>query len=336
MKELFILYDSLLNSVFQGQVVSLLKKRLDTGNCTQAYIITFEQRTFSKNELEKIIPDKRIEIIVLKKVPFIGSLSLRYASYQLRKAIPSLSFETVIARGPFAGWIAAREIPSTIPITIQARGLAAQEYLYEHTNNFWHRFRAWCYEAIEKKVYGPYARKKNITIQAVSKALKTYMINTWGTQKNAISIAQQDIPFVCPIDKVARWRTHIRSQLQISESAQVYVYAGSAHAWQCPEETILFFQKKLTQNPTLILLVLSADKEPFRALVEKYRIPKSSYRILTVPHQEMCAYLSAADTGLLFRKKHIINWVSRPTKALEYKAVGLKIIHNDTVAMLSA
>jgi len=46
-------------------------------------------------------------------------------------------------------------------------------------------------------------------------------------------------------------------------------------------------------------------------------------------------YLAAADYGLLFRHKDIINWVSRPTKMLEYQAVGLKIIHNNTIEWLS-
>jgi hypothetical protein len=46
-------------------------------------------------------------------------------------------------------------------------------------------------------------------------------------------------------------------------------------------------------------------------------------------------YLAAADIGIIFRKPHIINWISRPTKILEYQAVGLKIIHNNTVAMLA-
>jgi len=35
---------------------------------------------------------------------------------------------------------------------------------------------------------------------------------------------------------------------------------------------------------------------------------------------------------MLFREQTIVNWTSRPTKLLEYQAVGLEVVHNNTVA----
>ena len=331
MRELFVLYDSLYNSVFQGQVVSLLTKRLDAGTCAHAYIISFEQRTVLKEELAKLVPDHRITIIVLKKIPFLGALSLKYASYQLRTILPTIAYDHATARGPLAGWIALRSIPKEKKILIQARGLAAEEYRYEHGTKWWHRFRAWQYEQIEKEVYGT---SHPTQIEAVSEALKQYMVDTWDAPSQRISIAQQDIPRTFPSDQTNIWRTQIRKKLLISNDANVYVYAGSAHSWQCPEETIRFFKQKLHENQHTILLILSREHNLFKKLLLHQDIPKQNYRLLSVEHQRIYTYLAAADAGLLFRKKHIINWVSRPTKALEYQAVGLPIIHNDTVGML--
>ena len=62
---------------------------------------------------------------------------------------------------------------------------------------------------------------------------------------------------------------------------------------------------------------------------------KSENVVLEEIADDVIKYLCAADAGILLRKKDVVNWVARPTKILEYRAAGLKIIHNDTVAMLT-
>lgn len=335
MRELCILYDSVLNTVFQGQIVSLLQKRLDAGTIADACIISFEQRTFLPEELARLASDSRIKIITLKKIPFIGSLSLLYAAHKLKSALKEITFNSVNARGPLAGWIAAAAVSKKIPLTIQARGLAADEYRYVYAPlSILHRIRARQYEEIEKRVYGVYARQQNVTIEAVSNALKNYLVDSWSTPKEKIAIAEQDIPKKCDPQERAVWRKNIRTALKIEPESNVFVYAGSAHRWQCPEETIQFFKQKQAAEKKAVLLILTQQQESFITLLKKYGISKQAIRLLTVPHTNIYQYLAAADYGLLFRKRHLINWVSRPTKALEYQAVELPIIHNNTVEML--
>ena len=64
-------------------------------------------------------------------------------------------------------------------------------------------------------------------------------------------------------------------------------------------------------------------------------VERNRYLVLSAKQDDVFRYLSVADAGLLFREKNVVNWVSRPTKMLEYRSVGLKIIHNNTVAWLS-
>ena len=71
-----------------------------------------------------------------------------------------------------------------------------------------------------------------------------------------------------------------------------------------------------------------------KSYLQKFDIPEHAYRVLHLAHQEIIPTLCAADYGILFRESHLMNWVSRPTKALEYEAAGLGIIHNDTVHFL--
>ena len=333
---LFILYDSIFNSVFASQVVAPLQARLDLMPGATATIISFERSYVSSEQLTQLCTDPRIRILTLKKIPFIGTISLRYAARQLTSYIPTIDPSQIIARGPLAGWIISHAESASAPIIVQARGLAAAEYLYAHRPTaWWHTFRAWQYERIERYVYGRFALRSNVTIHTVSKALRDYLITEWHTPEKKVSVAHYDIPASIAHETVQTWRAQMRSQLNIAQDAYIYVYNGSAHAWQCPEETIAFFAQKYRSNTNTFLLILTHSTDRFAALLRTQSIPESAYHITCVPHAEIYRYLAIADAGLLFREQHCINWVSRPTKALEYQSVGLPIIHNDTIEMLT-
>ena len=97
---------------------------------------------------------------------------------------------------------------------------------------------------------------------------------------------------------------------------------------------LFFFKKQLEKNKFSFLLILTQDKNAFKQIVDSCKLDSTCYKILTVEHADIYRYLSACDSGLIFREKNIINWVSRPTKVLEYQSVDLKIIHNHTIALL--
>ncbi len=333
---IIILYDSIFNSVFQGQVLAPLVKQLNESPGTFACIVSFEHKNITKQQITSFVSDPRINIMVRKKIPFIGTPSLWFAAWQLKTILKKLNPTTITARGPLAGWILAHATRSNIPIVIQARGLAAQEYLYAHKPpSWWHRLRARQYESIEQYVYGSYAAQPQVTVHTVSEALKKYAIQMWHTPKNKIMVATHDIPPPFPVALVHTWRTTMRKKIGIPKEVYVYVYNGSAHPWQCPEQTVRFFANAYQKHTHSFLLILTQSVEQFQILLQKTDIPAHAYHVTRVPHADIYHYLAAADAGLLFRTHHCINWVSRPTKALEYKAVGLKIMHNNTVEMLA-
>lgn len=325
---LFVLYDSIFNSVFPGQVLQPIKQQLDTGKADRAIIVSFERHIPSPEKIKKLINDSRITLLIRKQIPFLGTISLRYAAWQLKKMLKNISPTHITARGPLAGWIVMHATAQ--PFILQARGLAAEEYRYVHDLNWYHRFRAWQYEQIERHMYSA----PGIKIQAVSDALRSYLIEQFHAIPENVTVSAQDIPTRLPTAEVHAWRSMMRKKLAIKPDANVYVYCGSAHSWQCPEKSISFFEKKYQNDSNSFLLILTGNQLPFAELAKRYNLLEQSYHITTVPHEQIYQYLAAADAGLLFRKSHLINWVSRPTKALEYRAVGLKIIHNNTVEML--
>jgi len=196
---------------------------------------------------------------------------------------------------------------------------------------FLYLLRARQYKQLEKKVYGT----PGIKIEAVSPALGEFLQKEFGTKKNQISIAKQDIPKQFQPAQITSWKKEIREKLQIPVNSCVYCFNGSAKPWQCPEQVVTFFKKKLEKKSDVFLLVLTQQKKEFQQILRKKNIPEKNYLVITVAHKEIYKYLSACDVGLLFREPHVVNWVSRPTKVLEYQAVGLEVVHNNTVEWMT-
>jgi len=337
----FVLYDSITNSIFESQVLQPLIKRSKAYPKTKILLISFEKNQPSKKQLAAISLYKQIEIIILKRRPFLGMLSLKPATKTLHNIFKKLPAYVVCARGPHAGWIsvqASKDIDCK-QITIQARGLLAEEYAYVHHNKkspftWLHHMRKKQFQKLEQLTYGHHHQKISVLFQAVSPALKEYMIQNYSTNSDRITIARDDLPEPIPKAQLLAYYTATRTKLGIGPSTRVFCYNGSAKPWQCPEKIVQFFVEQQKKENKSFLLILSQDKKQFEKLLKKYRVDPSHFYVCTIPHHEIYHYLAACDRGLLFREKNIINWVSRPTKALEYKVAGLEIIHNNTVQWL--
>lgn len=342
---LVIIYDGISNPVFHGQVVAPLARHLHEHPDEHGMIISFEKNLPADTRTLSTGPSHTtITLKTLPQMKFVGALALQYAARHLRSVLKHLAntytITSIIARGAFAGYVVAlcNEIKH-IPLIIQARGLAAEEYRFSHAHHSFftkliHQFRAWQMECIERWVYGTYARQPHVVISSVSDALSSYLMHTYRAPADKIRLETHDLPAPIAPAICATWKEQIRNKLAIPHDAYVYVYNGSAKPWQCPQESVELFFNEYQKNRNAILLVLTQDVHIFKTLLTNYPLSQTSYRILHVAHAEIYHYLSAADAGLLLRQPHIINWVSRPTKALEYQSVGLHIIHNNTVGML--
>lgn len=334
---IFVTYDGIENSVFQGQVLTPLLKQAEAH---PVHLVSFERAAPSTEFLKKT----HLKLYLFKRLPFLGTLSMLHSIYQLKKLLRQYDAYELTARGPLAAYVClgALDARRCRSLTIQARGLLAEEYAYTHSSNrtplhrWWHTWRAQALKKIEHTVYGRKEYPVPTAIEVVSPALGEYLRSTYGTRQEFIQIARNDIPpLITPTQKIS-WRKEIRQLLDIDEHAVVYCYNGSVKAWQCPEMTVTFFKQEWEKNRNSVLLLLTQDQEPFIQLLAASSLPASSYRLLTVEHHQIYRYLAASDAGIIFRTASVINWVSRPTKALEYSAVGLAIVHNNTVAMLCA
>ncbi len=338
---IFIIYDSIFNSVFQSQVLAPLQKIVKNNHGLKVYLISFERKIPSQEQIKKIIPENNLLNFVCKKrPPFFSRLSLYPAINQLTKLLHKIPSKKIITRGPLAGYIAIKTLKKFPPfqnLTIQARGLAAEEFRFSRQFTKQNLIKKLMFpfiykqlEKIEREVFS----QKEINIETVSDALSNYLIEKFNANKTKISVATNDIPQPICTEKRKQWREEVRKKLDIAKTTKVFCYSGSARPWQCGPETINYFKKQYTKDKSCFLLILSQDKNYFEGLAKENRLPQNKYHITSIAPKEVYKYLSACDFGLLFRKEDIINWVSRPTKMLEYKAVRLKIIHNNTIELL--
>ncbi len=356
---LMVVYDSVTNSVFESQVFTPLVRMIECGEVQCVTLATFESDLQIKNKIAQF-NHPAITFIVLKRYPLLGVWGLWFAARQLMSAMSTLSqanalrpflklsVSVVRARGPLAGLIAKYllALDSKQPewqvragLTIQARGLCAEEYRFASEQkilSWWQKivvaWRTNLYDRIEQKAY---TQKPGVMIEVVSEALGEYLQKTYSTPAAMITLAQNDLVNPLPPDYVAEKRKEMRGFLDIPDDAYVFCYSGSCKPWQCAAETVQFFAQEAQVSAQVFLLILSQDAVAFQSLFARYAVPAERVRLLSVKPADLLRYLCAADAGMLLRQPDVVNWVSRPTKLLEYQAVGLHIIHNGTIAMLA-
>jgi len=338
----FVVYDSIKNSAFAGQVLQPILKRINQNPKQKVYLVSFEKEKLTQEEISKYIPEnKNLIFILLRRTPFFAKFGLYYSVLQLKNLFKNFTQEySVICRGALAGWVGIKSIDPDLckSFTVQARGLLPEEHEYskrEIKNLFIKKLNFFITKEltkVEKETYK--SNIKNFKIESVSDALKDHIIKKYEVNQENIILATYDIPEAISNNQLCEWKKDIRQKLHISQNTHVYCYNGSVKAWQSIELVINFFKQELYNNKNIFLLVLTQDQTEFENLLITNQINKDYYKVLYVEHSEIYKYLAACDTGLIFRKNNIISWVSRPIKAMEYKSAGLKIVHNNTVKWL--
>ena len=335
---LVVIYDSVFNSVFESQVLRPLLVKLSTNPPLHITLVSFEPDVLRARKTYATPPHKRMTLLFLKRLPLVSRATLWLQARQLQRALSGTLFDHTLARGPLAGWIAQHI--TTGKLTVQARGLCAQEHRFTHQDDkgLWRRlltaYQVRLLERIERNMYGLAAgATTNVVFEAVSPALKQYLIDHFKTPAANIIIAQNDLLQPVATTTVQEWRAATRELLGIPADAYVYCYSGSIKLWQCFDEALDYFKQQLEPNPKSFLLVLTLDVDSAKKALVQHNITAQALCI-SVSNENLLHYLAAADAGFLLRKPDVINWVSRPTKALEYQAVGLTVIHNNTVQWL--
>jgi len=333
----YIIYDGIDNPVFEGQVVAPLLKKIANNPGITIHLISLETTPPCIKWLNNFnaAHGKNLSLHIIPRTRYTGLWNLYAPLQKVKTFLKTLDTYTVIARGPLAGYIAQKSVTeSCLDLTIQVRGLLAEEYRFAHRSAVFpfslvHALRKHQYHTLEKKVF-----TRACHLETVTQALKTYLCTTYALNPDVITIAYDDIPTLIEPQKKDLYRARLRTYLGIKETTYVYVYNGSAKPWQCPHQTVDLFCTEYAKNQNTYLLILTRDVADFKKILIHSELPLQTYSIHSVTHTSISEYLCAADEGLLLREHDIVNWVSRPTKFLEYLAVGLPVRHNNTIHLL--
>jgi hypothetical protein len=141
----------------------------------------------------------------------------------------------------------------------------------------------------------------------------------------APNCADEDIFFVSP-----EIREQTRMSLGVSPHEILFVYSGGVATYQRIEDTMRWFAAVERRMPACRLLMLSPEQDVIRAIAERSGISEAPI-IRSAAHDEVNAYLNAADAAFMLRHRNATNRVASPTKFAEYCLAGLPIVMSDAV-----
>lgn len=202
---------------------------------------------------------------------------------------------------------------------VDLRGAVLDElkYRFRFSKNFIEKISIKIQILLYKNINKFYSKKQNGVFSAVSHQLKEYFKN--NGYKNVIyvnpNISSENFSFNL------NFRTQIRDELNIkNEQLLVVISTSGNEIWQKDKDVVEYF----SDSKKYVILNLS-----------KSIISQGNVINMFVQHDKVPYYLSPADIGIVWRDSHILNYCASPSKFSEFATMGLFIIHNNTVGLIS-
>lgn len=241
----------------------------------------------------------------------------------LRAAFFFVRPTTVIARGPFASWLALRmkEKRKSISVCFDARGAYTAEFNEYNVSGEGSLNKE--IRALEKDVL---YRADNCI--AVSEKLVGYWKREFGYTMNKHVVIPCTMGSEYEQEPDFSSATAVRKQLGVSEDEVLLVYSGSGAGWQSSDLLFEFVAKIMALNSNARLLLLAREFEDSR---NRLGDMKSRVMVKWVEPDKVRDLLLACDFGLLIRERSVTNEVASPVKFAEYISAGLKVIISEGI-----
>ena len=359
-----IIFDGICNNVFFSQVIEPLTKL----NAEAVILVSFEiDREKAKQKLSQIketIP-ANFKIKIIPRFAFLGNWTLSVTANHLVPVLQGKFFDQIICRGIFAAQILSHATeklfeqerlnkqlrfdaqptdPITNHATIYIAGLAREEvFLIDKHLPIWtksllwikaHLF-SWLAKSVEANIFTQQPFKSTIIprteYQFCCEELGKHLTSKFAIPPN-ISSTTPNPSFKLDTKEKLAARDKVREKLNIAPETEVYVYSGGMQSWQSFDLNLEKFLEIQNKNKNTHILVLTKNLPLATKIIKHSQIKKPNYTLLCLEPQNVMEYLFACDYGLLMREHNLVNWTSRPVKALEYRQAGLLTIHNNSVA----
>lgn len=312
-------------SVYDSQVLSLLDYMV-----AQNIQVTIIQGYNSEEKKEilstKLVLHPQIDVIWVRlkyQIPINENHNIKLILNALKNATDSN--ETVIhVRGGYGSFLTKKAVERgklSNPILIDVRGIEYEEVKSTLPNvGLLKRMYYYTELLYIKHIYKYLFRDDSmpIAITSVSPLINDYLTKYYPNcsypKLYHPNIAGKQFVYT------ENGRKEIRERLGISEDDKVVI---------CSSNGGDFYQKDHMVIGTLI-------ENGYKVVnLSKHDIGISGCITTTAPFADMPKYLSAADIAILWRDDIFMNNSASPSKFSEFAAMGLYVIHNDTVSVAS-
>lgn len=306
-------------SVYESQVLELLRfvaKKIDV-LLIQGFHYNSD-RTILEEKLSKYPELKVVWVRTFGYYPFF----MRRSYYSFLHVLKKIPFQDAVfhVRGDLLGCIFKRLSKEKYPsmkILIDIRGIVLEEVAYKLP--YVHGLRKILFK-IQRKyffhVYHELFAQDNcqIYLTCVSSCMVDYIKRNYPNCNYTMlvhpNIAGEQFSYS------ETKRKEIRRKFNIADNELLAICAtGGNSVWQ--------------EDHLLIPYLINAGIKVIHLSKKDFHIPGCI--TTTVPFQDMPAMLSAADIGVLWRKKVFINESASPSKFSEFARMGLYVIHNGSV-----
>lgn len=325
----YLTCDGVLDSVFDSQVMGLITELEKEGIGVDLYSARGPKRNFDPllNEKNREVRDKLNGAFrQIWHLRYLGNWSTYLSRRSFRRCLDvSREYRMIHCRGSYSGYVAVKSMENSLPVLTDVRGVIGEEAGVRRgqmsvgntiRNSGW---RSRGLKSLERvAVEGARA------VSCVSNPLREYLLRNYSLKPENIVV----IPGCVNISRFQpdeKSREEVRDNLGLA-GKRVFLYVGSAKAWQIPEVIGKVFQYALKQDEQSHLLVLSQEPEVMRSFLEEKGVDPEHMTIMCVAHREIGSYIRVADVGLLLREKNLVNEVACPTKFGEYVSSGVPVL----------
>lgn len=161
-------------------------------------------------------------------------------------------------------------------------------------------------------------------INTVSLKFRDYIRSRYGRESSVLPCCTADI-FFRTNDRLQK-----RRELGFAEDDLIIAYCGSTAFYQQIDKICQLMAALQRQLPQLKFLFVAKDPK-VTEIALKTGLRADDLRQVSGKPEEVAAWLSAADAGMILRYPNLINAVSSPVKLGEYLASGLLCIANDGI-----
>lgn len=331
---LFISYNALIEPLGPTQILPYICGLADTCDMT---VLSFEKPVRSAaddardtRETERLLAARGIQWIRLRyhKRPSLPAtlFDIAHGVVRIIREHRRRRFDLLHARGYVPGAIAwAVKMWTAIPFLFDIRGLQAEEYADAgHWDAGGMKFR------LTKRVEQA-ALAEADGLVTLTHAIQPVIREFRGLRRRAVAPPWSVIPTCVDLDHFsfdAAGRQRVRERLGVGDRP-VLVYAGSIGTWYLLDEMLDFYQAARERWPGLFFLALvNRSPDTVTRALEARGIPAGDCAVTWARHEEVPAYLSAADAGVAFIRPCLSKRSSSPTKYAEYLACGLPLVAN--------